>query len=139
MYPVPTNTEQEMLCAKYGAEYCECAPNERAGVALATLDKSPVYGVRTKNADGSMSWYIWAGPHSTAPDFFQPLCAGHLGEILPMVMRYLALPPGFKFIIDRSGYEDVWQEKEWANQRPDGTPAKSPPSNPGQVSGVPHP
>ena len=25
------------------------------------------------------------------------------------------------------------------NQRPDGTPVKSPPSNPGQVSGVPHP
>ncbi len=25
------------------------------------------------------------------------------------------------------------------NQRPDGAPAKSPPSNPGQVSGVPHP
>ncbi len=29
--------------------------------------------------------------------------------------------------------------KNWANQRPDGTPVKSPPSNPGQESGVPHP
>ncbi len=27
----------------------------------------------------------------------------------------------------------------WPNQQPDGTPVKSPPSNPGQVSGVPHP
>ena len=35
---------------------------------------------------------------------------------------------------------DVIEEiKQRANQRPDGTPVKSPPSNPGQVSGVPHP
>jgi len=30
-------------------------------------------------------------------------------------------------------------EEKWENQRPDGTPVKSPPSNPGQESGVPHP
>ena len=31
------------------------------------------------------------------------------------------------------------KKQESPNQRPDGTPVKSPPSNPGQVSGVPHP
>ncbi len=31
-----------------------------------------------------------------------------------------------------------WREKKRANQSPEGTPVQSPPSNPGQVSGVPH-
>jgi len=31
------------------------------------------------------------------------------------------------------------EKKEWANQRPDGTSAKAPPSNPSQGAAVPHP
>jgi hypothetical protein len=28
--------------------------------------------------------------------------------MLPLVMKYLCLPTGAKFIIDTQGYEDVW-------------------------------
>jgi hypothetical protein len=31
------------------------------------------------------------------------------------------------------------KQKKWANQRPDGTSAKAPPSNPSQGAAVPHP
>ncbi|WP_455685330.1 immunity protein Imm33 domain-containing protein [Variovorax paradoxus] len=36
----------------------------------------------------------------------------HISEILPIAQKYLALAPGFKFIIDENGYEDVWYEPE---------------------------
>ena len=32
----------------------------------------------------------------------------HLSEHLPEILRYLSLPPGFRFLIDNEGYEDVW-------------------------------
>ena len=100
--------EQKLLCAKYGVKFYSCGPDDRAGVALATLLNEPVHGSRERNEDGTSSWYIWAGEYSTDPDFYQPLCAGHIENYLPLVMPYLALPPGYKFIIDRNGYEDVW-------------------------------
>ncbi len=112
---------QKQLCTKYGVTFSACASEDRVGVAVATLARSPIYGVRKKNADGSASWYVWAGEYSTVPDFYQPLCASHLIDLLPISLPYLGLPSGYKFIIDRSGYEDVWQEEE-ANQSLQPTP-----------------
>ncbi|HWA24803.1 MAG TPA: hypothetical protein VG734_03940 [Lacunisphaera sp.] len=109
--------EQKQICAKYGADFYPCAADERAGVALQTLASEPIYGVRKKNEDGTASWYIWGGSYSATPDFYQPLCAGHIEDSLPIALRYLALPPGYKFIIDRHGHEDVWLEEE-PNQPP---------------------
>ncbi|WP_442800190.1 immunity protein Imm33 domain-containing protein [Pseudomonas zeae] len=57
---------------------------------------------------GDVSWFSHCGTHSTAIDFYQPICIEHLPEMLPLVMKYLCLPTGAKFIIDIQGYEDVW-------------------------------
>ena len=107
---------QKMVCAKYCAPFHACADDERVGVAVTTLKCEPIYGVRRTNEDGSACWYIWGGPRSTATDFYQPLCAGHISDLIPMVLPYLALPPGYKFIIDRNGFEDVWFENEEGEQ-----------------------
>jgi len=40
----------------------------------------------------------------------------HLPEYLPEALRYLDLPPGYRFQIDRSGYEDVWFDPVLASQ-----------------------
>lgn len=124
MFPLDT---QRKVCEKYGECFYSCAPEDRAGVAVETLQFEPIYGVRKKNPDGSSSWYVWGGPHSSAPDFYQPLCASHLLELLPLAVPYLGLPPGYKFILDRSGYEDVWKDEE-ANQPPQATTGSSAPS-----------
>lgn len=117
MSTAPIATEdQKRICAKYRVEVFPCDSKERAGVAVATLKSEPLYGVRKKNEDGTASWYIWGGPYSEAIDSYQPLCVGHLDDLIPNVLPYLALPPGYKFIIDRKGFEDVWRE--------DGSPAR---------------
>lgn len=36
------------------------------------------------------------------------MCIEHLGDVLPEVLAYLDLPPGYRLIVDRNGYEDVW-------------------------------
>ena len=49
------------------------------------------------------------GSFHSAPDFFQPLHVEHLFERYPRLLPYLALPPGWRFLL-ADGYEDVWQD-----------------------------
>lgn len=44
---------------------------------------------------------------SEEADFFLPLHVEHVGQWCPEVEPYLALPPGWRFLI-APGYEDVW-------------------------------
>src|SRR6266567_6634911 len=56
-------------------------------------------------------WYIWAGEQlSDDPDFFVPLHVEHLAMSCPAAIPYLALPPGWRFLV-APGYEDVWPDQ----------------------------
>lgn len=80
--------------------------DEKLGIALATIGKLPVHGLRI-SLTGTCGWFIWCGERSDDADFFQSLHAGHVAEYLPLVEPYLSLPPGYRFVI-AEGYEDVW-------------------------------
>ena len=55
-------------------------------------------------------WYIWAGEHlSSDPDFFEPVHVEHLKTLCPQVLPYLALPPGWRFLVTPD-YVDVWED-----------------------------
>ena len=47
------------------------------------------------------------GELSDDPDFFVTLHASQLGEWAPLVLPFLALPPGWRFLTDGT-YTDVW-------------------------------
>jgi hypothetical protein len=52
--------------------------------------------------------YGRAGPElSDSPDFFVPLHVRHLQEWCEQIVPFLALPPGWRFLI-APDYEDVW-------------------------------
>lgn len=104
-----TTEQQQRICEKYGLPVQP--PESMVAVATNSLEQSPIYGTRIALPEnGSISWFIHYGDHSDAPDFYQPLHASHLQELLPQVLAYLALPSGAKFILDRAGYEDVWMD-----------------------------
>ncbi|KAA0994844.1 hypothetical protein FQ192_12025 [Pseudomonas sp. ANT_J12] len=104
---ITPDESQKQVCAKYGVP--SQAPEDMVAIALGTLHKSPIYGTRVKLPEGgTISWFIHCGEHSPASGFYQALHTGHLMEELPEVVKYLFLPEGAKFIIDREGYEDVW-------------------------------
>ncbi|MDK2127072.1 immunity protein Imm33 domain-containing protein [Parachitinimonas caeni] len=104
-------TEQRDVCAKYNSPEFEIDEGGMVAVALSSIGKNPIYGTRIeKPENGNVSWFFYCGDYSEAPDFFQPIHTSHLDEILPSVKKYLFLSPGFKFIIDDEGYEDVWME-----------------------------
>lgn len=100
---------QRDVCKKYCLQ--EVDPEEMVAVAISTIGAMPIYGTRIALPEGgNISWFFYCGSHSTETDFYKPLHAEHLNEMLPLVQKYLRLPPGANFIIDDKGFEDVWTE-----------------------------
>jgi hypothetical protein len=107
--------QQNKLCEKYGVEFVPSSLNNIVGVALHTfeLQQNPINGLRQPtDIHSNVGWYIWAGEYSSANDFFKPVHMDHLLAICPQILNYLGLAPGWRFLFDDKGYEDVWYDKE---------------------------
>lgn len=100
------------ICQRFQVEPQAPVPGTRVGLATETLKKSPIHGLRVHPTSTTNGWYLWCGERSDSDDFFSPLCVEHLPDSLPEVLPYLALPPGYRFVIDKNGYEDVWYDSE---------------------------
>jgi hypothetical protein len=107
--PIDT-AQQRLVCARYGAAFAPPATGSRIGIALATLDRQPLNGMRIAPHGTVCGWYLWGGgaPSSDA-DFYQPLCVEHLEDKCPAAVPFLALPPGWRFLTDGT-YVDVWYD-----------------------------
>jgi hypothetical protein len=100
---------QKLICEKYGSSFClppevhiiGIAKNVRGGV-------EPIHGLRHPIFEDTSGWYVWAGEYSDDPNFFEPLHILHLRDWNPKILEYLGLEPGWRFLIDSNGYEDVW-------------------------------
>lgn len=108
-----TNEErqQRATCEQYGAEFVPCPPRLKVGIALNVRDGTlPINGLRHREEGDTTGWYIWAGGEpSSDPDFFQPLHVEHLQSWCPLILRFLGLAPGWRFLVTED-YEDVWKE-----------------------------
>jgi hypothetical protein len=112
MDPILEN-ERKIVCEQHGSPYIPLDHSLKVGIALSTLHKKPLQGIRHKQEKGTTGWYIWGGEYSDAPDFYQPLCAEHLPKHCPSILKYLSLAPGYGFVIDGEGYVDIWFDQKY--------------------------
>lgn len=104
--------KQKEVCARYGAPYTPCNLKLKVGISISVKEGCrPINGLRIKEEKGTSGWYIWAGEWSEDPNFFVPLHGSHLTEWAEMVLPYLGLPVGWRFLIAEN-FEDVWQDAE---------------------------
>ncbi|EJN6830023.1 hypothetical protein ATY35_20115 [Vibrio cidicii] len=88
----------------------------KLGIAISTIGQQPINGLRHRAEKGTNGWYIWCGQELLHEDeFFSPLHIEHIDEYLPQIKKYLDLPPGYRFLIDSNGYEDVWYDSNLIN------------------------
>ena len=107
--PIPE--QQQRVCRTYGADSHPPPPGSKIGIALRTLGRLPIHGVRVTPSGSTCRWYIHAGDEwSDDPDFYQPLCIEHLAEYCKPALPFLCLPPGWRFMTDGEGFVDVWYE-----------------------------
>lgn len=102
--------EQLQTCGKVGARPFDTPLDLIAGLGH-RLDQMPINGLRHVPRDGTSGWYIWSGGEIDETDgsFFRPTHLTHIVEALPQVARYLALPPGWRFLVAPE-QEDIWYD-----------------------------
>lgn len=106
--------QQQEMCDKYNAECTNLLPEQTVGISRnINTGAMPIYGIRHLPVGETSGWYLWAGEKTDEPDFFLSLHIEHLSEYCPLALKFLGLPPGFGFITDSEGYEDVWFEPEY--------------------------
>jgi len=107
---------QKEVCAEYDVSFCAANENAMTGISTGIGDSGaiPVHGLRHPIVDGTTGWFLWAGDYSDADDFFKPIHTKHLTEWCPNVIKFLGLPPGWRFL-KAGNYEDVWFDKNLLN------------------------
>jgi hypothetical protein len=104
---------EQTVCEWVGVRPCKPKPNTKVAIALGTLGKLPMSGFRQPATENASGWYLWCGQEFSRDEkFFSTLHMEQLREYLPEVVEYLDLPPGFRFLIGGSNYEDVWFDDE---------------------------
>jgi hypothetical protein len=110
VYPA-SEAAQRAVCQTYGMPFVRAPGHLKVGIARNVRDGLlPLNGLRHPPEGDTTGWYIWAGEELPAdPDFFVPLHVDHLAEWCPDAIRYLGLPPGWRFLV-AGDYEDVWYD-----------------------------
>lgn len=109
--------QQKAMCAQHCAEWFPAPSHLKIGVSLNLRSSTaPINGLRHSPEGDTTGWYIWAGEGDppSDPDFFAPLHVEHLVQWRPEVLKFLGLPPGWRFLTDGS-YEDVWEDPTLLN------------------------
>ncbi len=116
----PTTSEaQAEVCARYGVrpERPAQVPTVRALVGGSLAEGTwPVYGMRSRPQPdrGHCGWVVWAVhpdmADAAAADGLDPVPFTEVRERNEAVWPYLALPPGWAFVLDAEGSEDVYQD-----------------------------
>lgn len=103
--------EQRELCRRYGAPWFESPEHLKVGISENVKGGLlPINGLRHPPEGDTTGWYIWGGEElSSDPDFFVPLHVRHLAEWCRVALKFLGLPPGWRFLV-AGECEDVWED-----------------------------
>jgi hypothetical protein len=103
--------QQIEICKKYNVTFQSCDLSLKVGVSRSLESgRKPIHGMRVKEENGTSGWYIWEGEFSDSSDFFVPLHGEHLKNWAEIVLKYLGLPEGWRFLVG-DNYEDCWKDE----------------------------
>jgi hypothetical protein len=100
---------QIALCERFSVVPQFVSDDDTVGIAsnVRGPGRWPLNGLRHRPEAGTSGWYLSAGEELGADDdFFQPLHVSHVRDWRAELLPYLALPPGWRFLIAPS-HEDA--------------------------------
>ena len=105
--------EQIEICRRFNVAYEPLDIKLKLGISDNLFSGDlPLNGLRHLQERDTCGWYLWAGEEFSAlDDFFKPLHVYHLIERSPEIIKFLALPAGWRFLV-AGEYEDVWFDSE---------------------------
>lgn len=110
---------QKQVCKRAGAEFLAAPPNLRVGVSQGILAANwPMNGLRHPPEGNTTGWYLWSEEEyfrdeelTHGEESFEPLHLGHLLEVMPDILPYLGLAPGWRFHAE-ADFEDIWYDEK---------------------------
>lgn len=105
--------EQHLICQQYGAEFKPPRPDKLTVISKGVLEGLPVQGVRYPSPDHMSGWWITTDQYDGDINSLKNQHTYHVTAARPDLIKYLALPAGFRF--DLSVKDDVWLDEKVAN------------------------
>jgi hypothetical protein len=100
--------QQRSYCKQLNAQCVIPDPNSRVGFAIETQGRLPINGLRHPPEGNMNGWYLWGGEElPSGDDAFSPVHPHHLIQLRPEVIKFLGLPPGYRFLV-AGDTVDVW-------------------------------
>jgi hypothetical protein len=100
--------QQRTFCKELNHQYVPADPDSKVGLALETQGRVPINGLRHPPQGDTNGWYLWDGEEFPSNDgSFSPVHTDHLIKLRPEVLKFLGLPPGYRFLL-ADDYVDVW-------------------------------
>ena len=103
--------QQKEICKKHQSKWNPINKKLMIGIG-SDLNSGPIHGLKHAKEKGTTGWCIWTGEYSESDDFFKPICAENLLQIRPDLIKYFGLDVGYRFLIDKKEYEEVWFDKK---------------------------
>ena len=101
---------QRSFCKQLNHPYVAAPANLKVGLAMQTQGRLPINGLRHPPEGDTTGWYLWSGEEfPSADDSFSAVHSLHLIQLRPEVLKFLGLPPGFRFLTS-GDYIDVWYD-----------------------------
>lgn len=108
--------KEDTVCERIGTKPERPNSGSIIGLAIDSLGDEVIHGMRYPAMKNTNGWYIWSGDFKESEDFFSPVCIEHLSKYIEIdFTEYLDLPPGYRFLIGDSNYEDVWFDENLLN------------------------
>ena len=109
--------QQRLLCRQEGCIYHPSESDSILGLAIATIGKLPVTGLRRMPLVDANGWHVWCGDHPLAYDdflrlpqnFFSHITPRELIAHCPEAVKFLGLPPGYRFLV-AGDHIDIWYD-----------------------------
>ena len=103
---------QRDFCKQLDHLYVAASPDAKVGIALETQGRLPINGSRHPPEGDTTGWYLWSGEDFPSDDdAFSPVHARHLIQLCPEALKFLGLPPGYRFLI-AGDHLDVWYDPD---------------------------
>jgi hypothetical protein len=108
--------DQHVICKLHGTEFKPPRPDKLTVISDGVLEGAPVEGVRYPSPDHMSGWWITTDQYNGDIKTLKHQHTYHVTAARPELIKYLALPDGFRFNL--SATEDVWLDEKVASASP---------------------
>jgi hypothetical protein len=112
-----TYPEQKETCEQHKVSPVPPYPDQMIVVSDGVLEGDPVEGVRYPSPDHMSGWWLTTSKYNGNSDSLKTEHAYHVYEKRPDLIKFLALPHGYRFMENKEKH-DIWFDEKAAVQKP---------------------